>query len=129
METELLVDFEQAILDRREQLRGEVLDHLNGIEDSAMTELHGQVHDSGEESIADMLADVSIASLEQQSREIAALESALARIRSGRYGVCVDCEIDIEIERLRANPAAERCYDCQAKKEDNRSSKDSTPSL
>lgn len=129
MDKDLLAEFEKMIVDRREQLRRDVLEHLAGIEDGSMTELHGQVHDSGEESIADMLADVSIASLEQESREIAALESALLRIRSGGYGVCVDCETDIEIERLRANPAAERCYECQAKKEDNRSSKDSTPSL
>jgi RNA polymerase-binding transcription factor DksA len=29
------------------------------------------------------------------------------------YGSCVDCGAEIELARLRAEPAAERCVDCQ----------------
>jgi len=118
-----------AMRQRRELLRDEVLSQLQQLDEGPMTELAGQVHDSGEESIADLLADLSIKGLEQANKEIILIENALLRIARGTYGYCVDCEDEIAVERLKANPAAERCVPCQEKFEDNRSEQDTTPSL
>jgi len=118
-----------AMRQRRELLRDEVLSQLQQLDEGPMTELAGQVHDSGEESIADLLADLSIKGLEQANKEIILIENALLRIARGTYGYCVDCEDEIAVERLQANPAAERCVPCQEKFEDNRSEQDTTPSL
>lgn len=38
--------------------------------------------------------------------------SALKRIEDGAYGSCANCQQEIPIERLRANPAAETCIKC-----------------
>lgn len=38
---------------------------------------------------------------------------ALRRIGTGEYGVCIVCDHDITIARLRANPTAIRCTRCQ----------------
>ena len=38
---------------------------------------------------------------------------AISRDREGKYGVCVDCEGRIPIQRLKAIPDALRCIDCQ----------------
>lgn len=35
--------------------------------------------------------------------------------KEGRYGRCVACGEDISAARMEANPAAERCLDCQVK--------------
>lgn len=129
MDKQQLEQFRQTMTARREQLREDILAHLNSIGDSSMSELYGMVHDAGEESIADMLADMRFTSLEQESQEVAALEAALMRIRNGSYGRCLECDEEIELERLQANPAAERCYDCQARKENDQSGRDRTPSL
>lgn len=129
MDKALVNTLEQQMIRRREQLRDDILGHLGASGDDALVELHGQVRDSGEESMADMLADISIASIEQESREIAAIEAALVRIRNGRYGECVDCGQEVGEQRLQANPSAARCYDCQDRAEDNRSEVDGTPSL
>lgn len=48
---------------------------------------------------------------------LAAIDLALARIKSDDYGVCVDCSVDIPYQRLYAFPAAARCVDCKLKYE------------
>ena len=42
---------------------------------------------------------------------------ALQQIEAGRYGICVECEEDISVQRLEIMPAAIRCLDCQKKVE------------
>jgi len=127
MDKERLRQFGKIITERREQLRQEVLEHLQDADDNNVSELYGRVHDAGEEAIADLLSDLNFINIEQEAREVAALEAALQRIHAGTYGKCVDCGEEIEMERLEANPAAERCFDCQNRKEFR--GEDTTPSL
>jgi RNA polymerase-binding transcription factor DksA len=37
---------------------------------------------------------------------------ALDRIEKGTYGFCENCQKEIDIERLRANPSARNCIKC-----------------
>ncbi len=41
-----------------------------------------------------------------------AVERALERIANNTYGQCSNCEATQSKERLKADPAAERCLDC-----------------
>jgi DnaK suppressor protein len=45
------------------------------------------------------------------------IEDALARIRSGAYGLCVSCEDEIQQKRLEAVPWTRHCLACQEKQE------------
>jgi DnaK suppressor protein len=45
--------------------------------------------------------------------ELAQVESALQRLAAGNYGTCADCGDAIALERLRVQPAAQRCAACQ----------------
>lgn len=38
--------------------------------------------------------------------------SALERIEKGAYGFCENCQKEIGLERLRANPSAKTCIKC-----------------
>jgi hypothetical protein len=49
---------------------------------------------------------------------LVAVASALQRLERGRFGACVACCGVVEWERLIANPAAARCWDCQQADED-----------
>jgi len=48
-----------------------------------------------------------------QNRE--QVERALARVREGAYGQCEECSHRIPAERLRYQPAATRCVECQGR--------------
>lgn len=45
-------------------------------------------------------------------KEIASVQRALGRIKSGTYGTCVRCGDPIASERLEARPEAALCIDC-----------------
>jgi DnaK suppressor protein len=45
------------------------------------------------------------------------LRAALARVRTGEYGVCRECGGSIAAARLRAMPDAEACVTCQERLE------------
>jgi len=58
--------------------------------------------------------------LRLRSREQHLLEKineAIARIDSGLYGICEDCEEEIGLKRLEARPVATHCIDCKIKQE------------
>ena len=45
------------------------------------------------------------------------IDAALQGLRAGTYGLCVDCEYPIKEERLKVQPFARRCLECQANAE------------
>jgi DnaK suppressor protein len=79
--------------------------------------LAGATHDSGEESVASLLADLGQAELSRDLAELREVEAAHGRIIAGSYGTCTDCGGDIGVARLEANPAAARCAPCQTRHE------------
>lgn len=54
---------------------------------------------------------------EAQRRQVAMIDAALARIDGGEYGVCADCESDIDPKRLHALPFALLCTECATRRE------------
>jgi DnaK suppressor protein len=57
---------------------------------------------------------------ELESRELAAIDDALTRMREGRYGVCEGCGENISLARLQALPDATYCIRCQHDMEQHR---------
>ncbi len=49
---------------------------------------------------------------ENQRRELAMIDAAIARIDEGEYGACIDCGLDIDPRRLAALPYALLCTEC-----------------
>ena len=54
---------------------------------------------------------------EVQRRQVAMIDAALARIEAGEYGICVDCETEIDAKRLAAFPFALLCTECATRRE------------
>ena len=98
---------------RRAQLLDELREDAARVRADRFEDLAGAAPDRGDESVATLIADLGHADLGRDLSELRALEAAHARLADGRYGICADCGGDIGFERLRANPAALRCVDCQ----------------
>lgn len=58
---------------------------------------------------------------EQERRELVMVEHALAKISTGAFGVCEDCEEEIPPKRLAIVPEARLCARCQAFEEKQQS--------
>ena len=50
-------------------------------------------------------------------KELQDIDAALRRMEDGSYGVCTDCGAEVGLERLRAEPQAARCIECQRRHE------------
>lgn len=106
-------EFRKVLKTRYLELREEVRLGLLESDEHSYIDLAGQVHDPEEEAVADLLVDVQLASIDRDLAELRDVDAALMLIARGGYGTCADCEEFIGLERLRANPAARRCRDCQ----------------
>ena len=58
----------------------------------------------------------AMALLEETRTQVEALDTALARVDSGGYGVCESCGQDIAPERLAARPSATLCITCASRR-------------
>jgi phage/conjugal plasmid C-4 type zinc finger TraR family protein len=111
------IELARAIEERREALATEIRREVARARNEPFEEVAGAVHDTGDEALADLVADVDNAEVTRDLAELRELEAARARIADGSYGVCADCGADIPVARLRAQPGALRCIACQQRHE------------
>lgn len=117
----------KGLLERRFlAVREEIRQALLQSDEQSHVELAGRVPDFENSALADLLVDVSLADIDRHVEEIRDIDAALLRIAQGGYGVCVDCEGDIDAQRLRAYPTAKRCLACQVAHERRRTARGST---
>lgn len=112
-----LIQLAQTMTERRSALLEEIRGDVARARDEQYVTLAGHTPDLGDQAAADLIADVGEAEVTRDLGELRALETALARVADGTYGVCSDCGEDIPPERLHAQPAAGRCAPCQQRHE------------
>lgn len=78
------------------------------------------VPDRAEAAALDVDTDTALARLVRDYATLESLEAALDRMRSGRYGECIDCGAEIEPERLLYQPSVARCFNCAVRHEADR---------
>jgi len=112
-------ELKSKLQERHRVLRDEIHQELLDSDEEHYIDLAGQVHDLEEESVADLLIDLGLAIIDMHIGELRDIESALRRMDVGAYGVCIDCDDDMEVDRLIAFPTAKRCLLCQENFERN----------
>jgi len=105
--------FDAKLQAHRKQLLADISHQLNDSNNDQHIDLARQVHDRGEEAIADSMEKVNLEVIKHQLQELKDIGQALNNIDNGRYGTCEDCDGPIAVERLNANPAVIRCVECQ----------------
>jgi DnaK suppressor protein len=50
---------------------------------------------------------------DQKAKQLEQIKSALVRVNTPMFGVCITCEEDIPEKRLLSNPLCSRCLECQ----------------
>lgn len=106
----LNADYQALLREVREELENSGNQHRIDL-------LNSEPGDSGDESMANALADFNLAILDRHIDGMRDIEAALQRIKNGEYGVCIDCGVDVALARLQAYPTAKRCIVCQEKRE------------
>jgi DnaK suppressor protein len=111
---QLPAGLKQVLLARRAQLLIEVADgQQRRLNEESFGSLAGEVADAGDASLATEQSDLRNTQIERDLAELRDIDTALQRFEDGSYGICVRCGRDIAVARLRANPSAPRCIECQ----------------
>jgi RNA polymerase-binding protein DksA len=105
------------MVERRGALLDSTRDTLARWTEHPIGDIAGEVADSGDDSVASLMTDLDHAEAQRRLDVVRDIDAALERIESGEYGICIDCGIDIDFERLAAFPTAKRCVDCQSRHE------------
>ena len=99
-------------------LKEQILKHLAS-EDNEFQEL---IEDMKPKDLADIAADdIDRKTLEalgsHELKRLQLIDSALAKLENGHYGICMSCSKKIPKERLEAIPYAFLCVDCKSSEE------------
>jgi DnaK suppressor protein len=106
---EALSNLRAILVRRRDALRSALAGDLSLLKE-LRSESPGDVIDAALDSSQD---EISSQLAEVESRELASIENALERMRSGQYGTCEYCGGKIPLARLNALPYATMCIACQ----------------
>jgi len=102
---------EAKLVARRAELRAEIEAKLNTQDDPALMGLRNRMEDDW--AVADLETAMDVAEVSRDAAELHEVDAALARIKEGSYGVCLECGAPIPFGRLDAYPMAARCIACQ----------------
>ena len=106
-----LLRLHQTLQSRLTDLRKKLSDDLHDLRNAKNAATSGDVADAAFESGSDEMAS-QLAELD--SREITQIESAVARLKQGTYGLRAEnCQEKIPVGRLNALPYTTLCIACQ----------------
>lgn len=106
---ESILKMRDLLMKRRDALRRVLAGEVSSLK-SLRGQKGGDLVDAALDAVQD---EISSKLAEAESRELANIEIALERIRSGSYGLCEVCGGKIPLARLNALPYATSCIECQ----------------
>lgn len=112
-----LTQINKDLEERRDYLRADIQRELRKLDSETYGLLADRVNDPGERSVADLVVDLNLAEIERDTEELKDVEDALSRLHAGSYGICTECAEPIRGARLKENPSATRCLECQERHE------------
>jgi RNA polymerase-binding transcription factor len=105
-------------------LRGRLLERqrtlfheVDGVEEDLRTIEQSQEPEAEERGQGEAMARLLDRLREHDRRELEEIHRALTKIPAGAYGRCESCGKPIGLARLEAAPAAQRCVDCELRRE------------
>ena len=104
---------EQQLRTRRDALRRTLAGDMGILR----SQTEQSVGDEIDAALATEQAELRSQMASHESRELAQIDSALAKIRQGQYGRCETCDKPIAPMRLKALPYATECIVCARREE------------
>ena len=101
-----LKEISKKLIEERENLLSKLSSNDLSVDDS-------ETPDPVDLAVRNYSKNVMLAVSENESRQLMLINEALERIEDDEYGLCQNCENEINPKRLNAVPWARYCLDCQ----------------
>lgn len=98
-----------------EKLRNDVSEILMRSNHAGHKMAAKQIQKLSNDQLVELTAKIDLSSIAHKIKEIKSIDASLNDIEMGLYGFCSDCEEEIEITRLTADPTTKRCAVCEKK--------------
>ena len=106
------MSFNQATIENLQALRNELTHRIEAIEADVHHKKEPVEKDFAEQVTQRENDDALMAIDEEAQQTVRLIDAALARIKTGDYGICSNCGIKIPDKRLAALPYVTTCVDC-----------------
>lgn len=107
-------EFELLLRAERDTVLADIRERLHASGEQNRMALLNHLETVGDWVEADLLNDTDIAMLSHELVRLRDIDGALARVKAGSYGVCMDCGEPIPAGRLSVLPTAQCCVRCQS---------------
>lgn len=101
------------------QLEQSILQILQQSTNADDTELRNQLLYTPAQFWPERLSQYCPSFVSASRRRLEQVQAAISQIKLGIYGICADCEAVIEAERLKQDPATQRCEACDKKAQEH----------
>ena len=99
------------------KMRRELIDALNKKYNEDIDLGTDGIQDSADEAYNIYNKNIMLGKVETDALKLQLVEQALIRIQNDTYGVCIECEEQINSKRLEYVPFARYCTDCKSELE------------
>ena len=113
MDTERMEYFRKKLI----QMKDELISKLNERYNEALSFGNDGTQDSADEAYNIYNKNLMLGKVETDALKLQLVEQALGRIDIGTYGICIECEDEIEDRRLEFVPFARFCTECKSEME------------
>jgi len=118
MDKEILEQFREQLLAKKEEILAEVGKTLN-----EMTDQTTNIPDPNDRATVESGRSFELRIRDRERKLLSKIEEALVRIEEGDFGICEGCGEDIGLKRLEARPVTTLCIDCKTIQETREKSK------
>lgn len=101
-----LKEIKQKLIEERDTILSKLSTNDLSVDDS-------ETPDPVDLAVRNYSKNVMLAVSENESKQLTLINEALERIDDDEYGLCQNCENEINPKRLNAVPWARYCLDCQ----------------
>lgn len=105
--------YRKQLLAKREEIRRMV----SRSEQDGREADNGTTQDPGDRAANSYTKEFLFHQSDDNRRILQLIQDALQRADQGSYGLCVECQEDVQRKRLDAVPWARHCIECQEKQE------------
>jgi DnaK suppressor protein len=110
---------EAELVQRQHGLDAQLAAHHQGL--SRAEHAHAVLEQDGDDAPQrEGEREIDMAISDRTLQELGAVSAAIRRVHADDFGICADCAAEIPFDRLRAEPWALRCVDCESAHEARR---------